>query len=123
MIEQPLPAGRLMEELRAALPFSAIVTKHALSATDAPGGRLVRSKQKILIEHILDGGYEGGIVCTARLPGGKEALAISITHLRFDISHPLYKEIRAYQLHRIKMLAAERNRNLNKRGSDHVPPF
>ena len=106
MNTESAPAERLIELLRAALPFSAYVTKHALSAGDSSGDRVVRSKQKLLIEDVLDGGTIAGILCMASLNDGKEALVMSITHLRFELSHPLYKQIRAYQIQRIKELAA-----------------
>ena len=106
MNTESLPAERLIEFLRAALPFSATVTKHALSAGDSSGHRVLRSKQKLLIEDVLDGGTIAGILCMASLNDGKEALVMSITHLRFELSHPLYKQIRAYQIQSIKELAA-----------------
>jgi hypothetical protein len=108
MIEETSSTERLLDRLRTALPFSAYVKKQALSAGDSSGHRVVRNEQKLLIEDVLDGGDIAGILCMASLNGGKEALAISITHLRFELSNPLYKQIRAYQIQRIKGLAAAR---------------
>ena len=82
--------------------------EHALSAGDPSGHRVVRSKQKLLIKDVLDGGTIAGILCMASLNDGKEVPAMSITHLRFELSHPLYKQIRAYQIQSIKELAAAR---------------
>ena len=106
MIDEATSTERLIELLGTALPYSAYVNKHALSAGDSSGHRVVRNKQKLLIENVFDGGDIAGILCMASLNGGKEALAISITHLRFELSNPLYKQIRAYQIQRIKGLAA-----------------
>ncbi len=74
------------------------------------GERLVRNKTRIEICDLVDGGYGGGVVCVAELPHCRDVLALSITHLRFDLGHPLYREIRAYQIHRIKETAAVRLR-------------
>ena len=109
MMDEPLRTEPLLELLRGALPFPAAVTKHAQSATEPVGAGRLRSKQKIVIQDVIDGGEEGGILCIAGLGDGKELLVISITHLRFEISHPLYKAIRAYQIKRIKMLGRERS--------------
>ena len=37
--------------------------------------------------------------------GAKEAFVVSLTHLRIDPSHPLFREIRAYQQERVKRIA------------------
>jgi hypothetical protein len=108
MIEESLSPAQLLELLKAALPFSASVNKHALMAQSSSENRVIRNKQKLRIESLLDSGDFGGIVCTANLGGDKGVVAISLTHLRFEPSHPLYKQIRAYQIQRAKDLAAGR---------------
>jgi len=84
------------------------VTKHALTALASQGMLPIRNKQRIETSNVLDGGDEGEIMCITDVKGGKEVLAISITQLRFDMHHPLYKEARAYQIDRTKRLAVER---------------
>jgi hypothetical protein len=39
-----------------------------------------------------------------------DAVAISLTGVRVDPRHPLYKEIRAHQLNRLACLVSERQR-------------
>ena len=108
MTNEPLSSSELLALLKAALPFSASVNKHALSAQASGENRLIRNKQKLRIEKVLDSGDFGGIVCTANLGADKGVVAISLTQLRFEPSHPLYKQIRAYQIQRSKDLAAGR---------------
>jgi hypothetical protein len=108
MIKESSSPTQLLELLKAALPISASVNKHALLAQASSENRVIRSKQKLRIESVLDSGDFGGIVCTANLGADKGVVAISLTHLRFDLSHPLYKQIRAYQIERTKTLAARR---------------
>ncbi len=111
MSNRQLSTEDLLSKLQQLLPFSAFVTKHTLAALAAQGDQdksPIRNKQRIEIDNVLDGGDDGGIMCAASIKGGKEALIVSITQLRFDLSHPLYKEIRAYQIDRKKRLAVER---------------
>lgn len=103
-------AEELIARLREQLPCTAEVTKHMPPVRDAEGNLLFRNKERIEIQKVIDGGHGGGVVCVTSQKCGKELVAISITHLRFDLSHPAYREIRAYQLHRIRVLKAEQLR-------------
>jgi hypothetical protein len=84
------------------------VTKHAFAASASPDALPVRNKQRIRITDVLDGGDGRGIICLAGIRNGKEMLGISIAHLRLDMHHPLYKEVRSYQIDRTKRLARGR---------------
>jgi len=108
MTNEPLSPSEFLALLKAALPFSASVNKHALSAQASSESRVIRNKQKLRIESVLDSGDFGGIVCTANLGADKGVVVVSLTHLRFEPSHPLYKQIRAYQIQRTKDLASGR---------------
>jgi hypothetical protein len=108
MTNEPISHSDFLALLNAALPFSASVNKHALFAQASREHRPLRNKQKLRIESVVDSGDIGGIVCTADLGADKGVVAISLTHLRFEPSHPLYKQIRAYQIQRTKDLAAGR---------------
>ena len=69
-------------------------------------GSMVRRDQKLLVDHVFYAGDEGGIMCGIKLTeDGKDVLAISITHLRIDLRHPLAEKIRAYQQERKRRLA------------------
>lgn len=57
------------------------------------------------IQRVFDSSEEGGgIVCDISGSQSKEAIVISITHLKIPYSHPLEKEIRAYQKARFQSL-------------------
>lgn len=99
--------AQLLELLKAALPFSARVNKHR-AAQNSGEKTVIRNRQRLQIEEVMDGGDVAGILCAGPIDGGKSVLAISLTHLRFEPSHPLYTPIRAYQVQRIKDLAARR---------------
>lgn len=69
----------------------------------------LKPKQKLRIDSALYIGSEGGIACSYKL---KDQVVISsITHLKLDPKHPLYKELRAYQLARTAWLAENQYRN------------
>ena len=69
----------------------------------------LKPKQKLRIDSCLYMGLDGGIACAYRLKD--QAVISSITHLKLDHKHPLYKEMRAYQLARIDWLAKNHYRN------------
>jgi len=50
-------------------------------------------------------GDEGGICCAISDENTKELLMVSITHLQIKTTHPLSKEIKAYQIKRKRKLA------------------
>lgn len=55
-------------------------------------------------------GDPGGIACGLDfgLDAGRAGPVVSLTHLSFDIRHPLSREVAAYQKHRIKRLRKQR---------------
>ena len=56
-------------------------------------------------------GEEGGIVCELNIDGPKdEAFYVSITHLIFERKTPLFRQIDAYQRHRVKKLRQQGER-------------
>ncbi|WP_421658919.1 hypothetical protein [Leptothermofonsia sp. ETS-13] len=46
----------------------------------------------------------GGIGCGLKDEGGKEVRVTSLTHLKFDLTHPLAEDVKAYQQERIRGL-------------------
>jgi len=55
-------------------------------------------------------GYEGGIVCHIAPPDEREALVISLTHIRMPRGIPLAKAVADYQKHRVKKLKKQGHR-------------
>jgi hypothetical protein len=98
----------LIRAIEDALPLPVLLTKRAGDLRGEDGRRLAKSGQKVLATGVLDGESIAGISLVIPLDKGKHALAISLTAVRVEPRHPLYKEIKAYQLDRIARLAAER---------------
>lgn len=94
-----------MEKMRAMLPigatFSARVLETLRDESMAP-----ELSPRVAVMAVYYAGDEGGIVCTLETEplDAKKVRITSITHLIFDRRHPLSREIRAYQKHRIKRL-------------------
>ncbi|MEQ1952061.1 hypothetical protein [Mesorhizobium sp. CN2-181] len=57
-------------------------------------------------------GDEGGILCKLEVEGHKTegAFFVSITHLIFERKTPLFRQIDAYQRHRVKKLMRQGER-------------
>lgn len=101
----------LLRAIRGTLPFPVYLTKRAGNPCNRDGKRLVRAGEKILATDVVDGESVSGITLVIPLDRGRETLAISLTAVRLEPRHPLYKEIKAYQLNRIASLAAERSQS------------
>jgi hypothetical protein len=97
----------LLAAMKAALPIPMFFTKRVSELTDRDGLRLGRPGQKVSVKDVRDIGDMGGIVCVIGLDQGRRMVVASLTHLKADSRHPLYKEIRAYQINRSKRLALE----------------
>jgi hypothetical protein len=104
MIDNPLTAMDLLEQLERALPLPARLTPE-LRATlgNQNVGAPVPPDCTITGLHYV--GDEGGIVCKLDLGAIVQSQAfVSITHLRFDPRLPLTRKITDYQKHRVKRL-------------------
>jgi hypothetical protein len=105
MIDDYDKTMELMHKMEAQLPIPARPTAAFFHSVQKKGIRVTRDQQ-LQIKHLVYAGDEGGIMCDVTLSrGAKEALLVSITHLRIDPRHPLAQEIRAYQKERTKRLA------------------
>jgi hypothetical protein len=94
----------LVERMRAALPMRAF-TNMELRKTLQEGSKRVFPHECSVAE-VRYMGDEGGIACILDFgfSDTKEVHIVSITHLTFDRSNPLAREIKAYCKHRIKRL-------------------
>jgi hypothetical protein len=106
MIDHPGTVKRLMAKLSAALPIPARATPELQTLLRGQTGGAV--PVQCAVTSIYYTGDEGGIVCKLDLGSstGKQAFT-SITHLRFDPTLPLAREITAYQKHRRKHLRCQ----------------
>ena len=97
----------LVERLKATFPMTVTPSKaliHNMRQDERQKIKL-RPKQKIRIDSCLYIGDEGGVACSYRL--GDQVVISSITHLKLDPKHPLYREVKDYQLSRKTRLALE----------------
>lgn len=105
MIDNPDQVERLVVKLRECLPLPAAATPglSKILRERARGKDVLRRCQVVRVDYAGD---EGGIMC--KLAFGSEndlgALFVSITHLAFDRTSPMAREIAAYQKHRAKRL-------------------
>ena len=60
--------------------------------------------RRVEIESVHYLGDEGGIACGLKKPDSKEAVVVSLTHLRVEGGHRMSQEIRAYQIKRTAAL-------------------
>ncbi len=105
MIDDYAKAMELVRKMEAYLPIPARPTRTFLQAMHDRNIK-VRSGQKLQIESVLYMGDEGGIGCAVQLPALEGTVTVaSLTHIRVPSSHPLFKEIRAYQIERTNKLA------------------
>jgi len=105
MIDNLELVDRLLGEFRALIPLPATTTPSlATILRQRKANRpLPRQCQVTRIDYA---GEEGGIMCGLDfgMADADSAHFVSITHLTFDRSVPLYREIEAYRKHRIKRL-------------------
>jgi hypothetical protein len=94
----------LMEKMEDHLPIQAEVLRSTANHLWAQG-ILIPPHRQVSIHKVFYSGDEGGITCAISPPESKEAIVISLTHLKIPYRHSLEKEIRAYQKARIKKLA------------------
>ena len=105
MIDNPEQVERLVSKLRESLPLVAMLTPELVAIVRGQTPAVERS-QGYAITRVDYAGDEGGIVCKVELGPNNEdrALFASITHLRFDQSVPVGRDVAAYQKRRVKQL-------------------
>jgi hypothetical protein len=112
MIDDPEKTDRLVAELKASLPIETKLSQILMRAIvkQSPGLAIPDSCNVVSIFYT---GEEGGIVCGLDIggPDTKTPCVVSITHLGFDRRMPLFRQIDAYQRHRIKKLKQQSGRN------------
>jgi hypothetical protein len=106
VIDTPGTVTSLMEQLPGYLPMPAFPTKE-LVRTLRRGGVKASVDRALSIKRVFYAGDEGGIVCDVTPnQGAKEVFVVSLTHLRMAPDHPLFRPILAYQLERVRRIAA-----------------
>ncbi len=106
MIDNPSTVARLIEQMQDHLPIPAFPTKEIVRILRRRGVK-VSVERALTVKRVFYARDEGGIVCdvTPR-QGAKEVFVVSLTHLRIAPDHPLFRPILAYQLERVRRIAA-----------------
>jgi hypothetical protein len=105
MIDDYAQAMELVRKMEANLPIPARPTGGFIRTMKAQGVKIARD-QELPIKRVFYMGDEAGISCDVTPPGmEKTPIICSLTHIRVKPSHPLAKEIRAYQRERKRRLA------------------
>ena len=111
MIDNPEKTGRLKAEMEAMLPLETRLSAN-LRKTLAKQAPETTLPDRCMVTEIFYAGDEGGIACRLDIggPESKTPFIVSLTHLVFDRRSPLFRQIDAYQRHRVKKLKQQRGR-------------
>ena len=103
MIDNHAEATKLVQKMKAHLPFTVRPTK-ALVQSLRRGGTKIKADRELQVDDVLYLGDDGGIACAIYLPELEAATIASVTHLDIPGDHPLAQEIKAYQSQRTQKL-------------------
>jgi hypothetical protein len=108
MLDDPRKTARLLDELKAAVPFNVVLRPWLVQHLQIQRGGLVNAR-----EHLVCGlsyaGDEGGIVCHIAPSAASNMLVISLTHVTVPRSLPFAAAVLQYQRHRVKKLKKQDN--------------
>src|ERR1700729_3816825 len=107
MLDHPKKTEPLLVALKQAIPFEGEVMpaliKHLLAKNIATFDEIRQT-----VSDVSYAGDEGGIVCHIVPSGRREALVVSLTHVRMPRTTPLASAVIDYQKHRVKKLKKQR---------------
>jgi hypothetical protein len=103
MLDKPEKTRRLLAALKAALPFEVDLTPPAIAALTAQQVALA-VKPRQIVSDVSYAGDEGGIICHFLPEEGRDAIFVSLTHVRMHRSLPFASAVIDYQKHRVKKL-------------------
>jgi hypothetical protein len=103
MLDNAKKTEALMAALKAAVPFEVELTPEVVNQLRAQSLAHANQTRRI-VSDLSYAGDEGGIVCHVVPLDKKEALFISITHVRVPVTMPLAAAVVDYQKHRVKKL-------------------
>lgn len=104
MIDDIKKVTELIERMKSVLPIPAYPTKRVCFSLK--NNHKLKPKHLIKIADVMYMGNEGGIGCAISIENDEELMIVSLTHLRIKETHPLSKEIKKYQIKRIRSLAS-----------------
>src|SRR5271154_3337919 len=97
MLDNPEKTTKLLAALKAAVPFEVELTEQVVK-------QLRMDEKHLTVSELSYAGDEGGIVCHIVPPEKREALVVSLTHIRVPRSMAFAAAIVDYQKHRVKKL-------------------
>jgi len=107
MIDNYQEAMRLVDAMKDCLPIPVYPAKSFVQYLKQENIKIKRD-QRMEITDVLYLEDLGGISCSVKLPFKTEKdYVISITHLVPMANHPLRKDIKTYQINRVKNLAKQ----------------
>ena len=107
MIDDYQTAMELMDKMKSSLPIAAYPSNKCVFIFRDKNIK-IKASQLLEISDVYYSGDAGGILCSLKFPFETEqAYVVSLTHLRFVDTHPLAKEIRKYQVQRVRNLARQ----------------
>jgi hypothetical protein len=111
MIDDAEKVDFLMGNLKLLLPIETRLTQRLIDTLKQKSPDISIPAMCNVID-VLYTRDEAGVLCCLDIggPETKAAHLVSITHLSFDRHAPLYREIEAYQRHRIKKLKKQQSR-------------
>jgi len=107
MIDDYQEVMELINAMKNCLPIPVYPSKGLVSLLKQKNIK-IKSHQRLEIIGVYYLGEEGGISCALKFPfNTAEVYVVSLTHLRPLSNHPLAKNIRRYQIQRIRNLAQQ----------------
>jgi hypothetical protein len=103
MLDKPEKTYQLLAALRAAVPFEVELTPSVIAHLRAQQVAVAVNPRQIVTE-VSYAGDEGGILCHMAPEESRDALIVSMTHVRAKRSLPVAAAVFDYQKHRVKKL-------------------
>jgi hypothetical protein len=103
MLDNPKKTEPLMAAVKAAVPFDVELMPASIKLLQTENIATLNETRQT-VSDVSYAGDEGGIVCHIVPPDRREALVVSLTHLRVSRTMPLASAVVNYQKHRVKKL-------------------
>jgi hypothetical protein len=103
MLDNPKKIEPLIAALKAAVPFDVELMPGLIKRLQRESISAVNEIRQT-VSAVSYAGDEGGIVCHIVPPDRREALVVSLTHVRVPRTMPLASAVLDYQKHRVKKL-------------------
>ena len=108
MLDHPKKTEPLLVALKAAVPFEVELIPALIEHLRGKSVATLNGDSSNSSSDVSYAGDEGGIVCHIVPSGGREALVVSLTHVRMPRTMPLSSAVIDYQKHRVKKLRKQR---------------